>query len=194
MNHHFLVKLIFAAVVTCVLPGCESPCVLAGCNTATLPPSDTRPPVLTWTVTQVGTNAVKTFESSAGPVSIDGKYNIGFQADNPGGIKQITLDGSGLFDCETKPDSGGSSHRAPNPLPVSLPHQQRDLTPDPQNQVETHQSLVLLSFDISSLSCGRHHFGTVDAEYFVIDGTLSLKGTASNYYGVTSSGQLQLKR
>jgi hypothetical protein len=172
--------------------------LVAGCNTTTLPPSDPNPPMLSWTMMQVNGAAVPISGSSPAPIQIvyGQKYNIGVQADNPGGIKQITLDGAGVFTCSTLPDSNGLSWTAPTTFPVSLPHQQADLTPDPQNHVETHQSLVLVSFDYSSLSCGHHSFNgpPPNLEYFVTNGVLTLKGTSSNYYGKTSSGQLQLTR
>ncbi len=181
--------LYFRAMRICVAP---IGCFVVGCTTTPLPASDPNPPLVTWTVQQVGSNVVQTFGPSAGPIPIvyGQKYNIGFQADNPGGVKQMTLDGTGMFNCASQPSSTGSNGVWPFKLPASLPHQQADFTPDSQNLVETRESLVMPSFDNSSLSCGHH--GPTNDEFFAIGGALTLQGTASNYYGKTATGQLQL--
>ncbi|MGF6440116.1 hypothetical protein [Paraburkholderia youngii] len=169
---------------------------LTACST-TLPSSDPNAPVISWTLRdEAAVGPADTFGASADPIQLTAgkQYTIALLADNPGGVKQIVLDGSGTFICSTPPISG-VVYTAPDKLPVSLPHQQSDLTPDSMNQVVTHTFLLLADFDVTKLSCGiQCYSGPTPAcqEYFAYSGTLNLTGSASNYYGKTGNGQLQI--
>ena len=141
---------------------------------------------MSWGVVDVETSEATQFAADGGHFkSIRGhRYIVSFRAVDAHGVKILTLDGSGIFQCSTDPDKSGIFHTAVNPLPASIPHQQFV----ENGAAPTLQDLIVVmkpdigAFDYFRLSGGLHHFqGTSEnLEYFADSGLMTFSATATN--------------
>lgn len=166
---------------------------------------ETTPPALSWDVLNVATNVDTSFNNTnAGTVSFTTSesyqsYNIVAHANDAGGIKSMTFDGSGTFECiYVYPNADHAAVNTLGNLPVTLPHQADNPTPDAQGNVRTYSNPGLFGFMYHSLSCGQHYAGNSGDqspgyhEFTALCGVLTLTVTATNFSGLSASGQLQL--
>ena len=159
----------------------------AACQTVTLPPSDPNPPSLTWSFGNVATkvNYSAGGGSPSSPATVLGTigadYNMGVQANNPGGVQSVSLTGSGMAIC------GGNSSTAPytqaHPFLFTVPPQSYTYPVQSNNQVLTQEN-VIYTFSWAT--------GPTMPAYAACGGLVPLAAnvtyiaSASNYYGVSN--------
>jgi hypothetical protein len=166
---------------------------LAACQTVTLPSSDPNPPSLTWSfgniATKVNYSAGGGSPSSPATVlgTIGADYNMGVQANNPGGVQSVSLTGRGMAICN------GNSSTAPytqaHPFVFTIPPQSYTYPVQSNNQVLTQENVVY-TFSWAN--------GPTMPAYAACGGLVPLAAnvtytaSSSNYYGVTGQSAVKV--
>jgi hypothetical protein len=121
------------------------------------------------------------------------RYLVTLRVEDGFGIEKITLEGSGRFEAWTDPDADGTTYKAPESLPGSIPRQEFDN----HGQAPSLEDLIVImkpdigAWEYDRLSCGTHAWGTTGPlEYFAVSGLMTFTGTSSNIYGRDGSASL----
>ena len=152
-------------------------------------------PMMSWGVYDETAQEPFNFDADGGHLTtVPGhRYLIVLKAQDDQGIENVTLDGDGMFDAATDPDSRGQSEQAPNRLPAHIARQEFN------NHAEAPkvQDLFVVmdpdigAFDYGRISCGVHNFGgSGSLEYFAYSGTMTFVGASTNSSGGQSSASL----
>jgi len=160
---------------------------LAACQTVTLPPSDPNPPSLTWSFGNVATkvNYSTSGGSPSSPVTVLGTigadYIMGVQANNPGGVKSVSLTGSGMAICS------GNSSTAPytqaHPFSFTIPPQSYTYPVQSNNQVLTQENVV---YTFSWATGPAMPAYAACGSLLPLAANVTYAASSSNYYGVSS--------
>jgi hypothetical protein len=144
---------------------------LTGC-VASLPASDSSPPTLHWSVTDLVTDSVQTI-AGGGTVTMLNRHpvRILLNAEDPEGVQRVNV----VRHAE-EPCVGYSKHDAAKEVV---------LAPDQNNQVKTNGVLILVDSLQWVQSCDPDVHWPQHAH-------LHLNGSAENYYKGSAAGELQV--
>jgi hypothetical protein len=150
---------------------------------------------LSWGVFDLNTHETQVFDAAGGHfVSTTGhRFLVFCRASDPLGVRELNLDGSGIFEAATKPDKRGIFHTAVNRLPASIAHG--------HTSGEDSKTLIAVAavmnpdigaFDYSELSCGWHHYNYTSSslEYFAINGLFTFTAAGTNSRGQHETASL----
>jgi hypothetical protein len=152
-------------------------------------------PSMSWGVYDFTTLSAQNFPSTGGHFTSEPghRYFVTLRVEDAIGIHQISLDGSGKFEAWTDPDANGTTLKAPEVLPASIPHQEfnmRGSAPHLQDLIVVMQPDIG-AWEYDRLSCGTHPWGsTGPTEYFAVSGLMTFVGTSSNEIGRDSTASL----
>lgn len=147
---------------------------------------------LEWGILDNETKATTTVANGgSATINPNHQYLVTLRVKDPAGIKVMSLWGDGTFKCETDPNkNGGTFWDAPSALAAGLPRLDTTLP-----TATTYDGFVQSApFTYDALSCGTHTYSGPPGpeEYFVISGTLHIKGRDVNQAGVATDATLEL--
>jgi len=182
-----------------VLPALFVCCLgVVGCATVTVPSSDPNPPSFTWSFGNP--DARSSYGTSGGSpgqpqtvlalVGNGNIYNMGVQANNPGGVKSMSLTGKGQAIC------GGNSgpYTRSHPFTFTVPTQSFTYPIQANNQVNTQENIVYVFNWDGPQGTGQYVLpaGPANPAYTACGqnvpllGSVTYTATASNYSNVSS--------
>ena len=153
-------------------------CVTA-CNESAPSSVEQSGPVLTWSVVNQHTHESHTYPAHAVIYagSEDEGFSVVFKANDPGGVKSITLGGGSDWQCKsgqvaTSAVGDGVSHTS-------------NFHPNSNGQVEDYE-FVIENVNVSAWTC--------QSGYSFAGGAYGLDGSATNYSNKVSSATLKIAR
>jgi hypothetical protein len=148
--------------------------------------------VLEWGILDNETKATSTVANGGSATINPGhQYYVTLRVKDPDGIKALSIWGEGSFKCETDhTKNGGQYLDAPSPLGAGLPRQDTSI-PGSTTYAGFVQSAPFTYVDIS---CGTHTYPGLPGpqEYFVVSGTLRVRGRDTNQADVVTDATLDL--
>ncbi len=147
--------------------------------------------VLSWGLLDKTTN-INTNLADGASFKINGndQYIVTLQVQDPDGIKEMDVSGSGNFTCSIEL-SNGQQFTVPNPVSVTAVPKQVTTIPSSGS----YQGFVMSGpFTYYKTSCGKFSFANAppNLEYFVSTGTLQIQGLEISQMGTSTSATLNL--
>ena len=162
-------------------------CLLVSCTTGTILTNNPTPPSVSWSLTDTSTPIHWTLTVSGEPVGLSvnpgENYEVKFQAQEVGGIKTISIGGTGTAYCKNNLGPYTKQH----PFNFSVPNQTATFKVMANQQVYT-QAFLPYQFNWTS---GPAAAAVAACGYNVpLFGTTTYTGTATNYGNVSASYSL----
>jgi hypothetical protein len=178
---------------------------VVGCTTVTVPSSDPNPPSLSWSFGNPGTRSSYAASGGGSPgqpatvlalIGGGNIYNMGVQANNPGGVKSMSLTGKGQAIC------GGNSgpYTQSHPFNFTVPSQSYTFPIQANNQVNTQENIVYVFNWDGPQGTGQYVLpaGPTNPAYTACGqnvpllGSVTYTATASNYSNVASQSAVRV--
>ena len=157
------------------------PCVLllmaSDCKKP-LPPSDSTPPVLTWSVHNGGSGQTQTFTGNGKITAKPGEsFTVTLIAEDPEGVSRIELGGAGSYSCVQ--GNVGQNTTIDQKTDVQT------LQPDADGKVLT-KIFLIRDVDPNGWTC--------QSGFSFTGGSLTLQGRGDNYHNGITKGSLTITR
>jgi len=172
-------------ILLITLSGCV---LLEACNSCGPAPTT---PSLAWGVLDKSTNTT-TQHADGDTVAIapNDQYIVTLQVQEPEGIKEMDVSGTGTLTCSTPKDSNGTVFTSPDPFGVTIPTQTTNI-PNPGS---TSGFVMSQPFNFFQVDCGKHQYANMPQaeEFFSTSGTLKIQGTDITYKGTKRTATLTM--